>query len=149
MSTSPTNPYGRTKLAIEGILSDLVNSDPQWSVISLRCFNPIGAHSSGLIGEIPNGIPNNLMPYVAQVAVGALPHVQVFGNDYETKDGTGVRDYIHVVDLAIAYSQALQALESLKGYGFINIGTGCGASVLDIISIFSEVSKKDIPYKIA
>jgi UDP-glucose 4-epimerase len=149
MATSATNPYGRTKLMVEEILFDLAKSDPEWSIISLRYFNPIGAHASGLIGENPNGIPNNLLPYVAQVAVGRLGQLQVFGDDYDTPDGTGVRDYIHVVDLAIAHLKALQALGKTKGCKAINIGTGNGISVLEIVNKFTEVSKKSIPFKVA
>lgn len=148
METSPTNPYGRTKLIIEEMLLDLAKSDPEWSIISLRYFNPIGAHASGLIGEDPNGIPNNLLPYVAQVAVGRLEKLQVFGDDYDTIDGTGVRDYIHVVDLAIAHLKALQSLEVNNGYQAINIGTGNGTSVYEIIKKFIEVSQQKIPYNV-
>jgi UDP-glucose 4-epimerase len=148
MPTSATNPYGRTKLVIEEILFDLAKSDPQWSIISLRYFNPIGAHASGLIGENPNGIPNNLLPYVAQVAVGRLAQLQVFGDDYDTLDGTGVRDYIHVVDLAIAHLKALQGLDNIKGCKAINIGTGNGTSVLEIVNKFVEISEQKIPYTI-
>lgn len=148
METSPTNPYGRTKLIIEEMLLDLARSDPEWSIISLRYFNPIGAHASGLIGEDPNGIPNNLLPYVAQVAVGRLDKLQVFGDDYDTKDGTGVRDYIHVVDLAIAHLKALRSLEINNGYQAINIGTGNGTSVYEIIKKFIEVSQQKISYSV-
>ena len=149
MPTSATNPYGMTKLMIENILFDLAKSDPQWSIICLRYFNPIGAHESGLIGENPHGIPNNLLPYVAQVAVGRLAKLQVFGDDYDTKDGTGVRDYIHVVDLALGHVKALEKLAQLSGCHAINLGTGQGSSVLDIIEKFKEVSAKEIPYQIA
>lgn len=148
MPTSATNPYGQTKLMIEQILFDLAASDPNWSIINLRYFNPIGAHESGLIGENPNGIPNNLLPYVAQVAVGRLEKLQVFGDDYDTHDGTGIRDYIHVVDLAIGHVKALLALQQLKGCRAINLGTGNGTSVLEIVKGFESVSGKDIPYDI-
>jgi UDP-glucose 4-epimerase len=149
MPTSATNPYGMTKLMIENILFDLAKSDPQWSIACLRYFNPIGAHQSGLIGENPNGIPNNLLPYVAQVAVGRLAQLQVFGDDYDTKDGTGVRDYIHVVDLALGHVKALEKLAHIKGCQPINLGTGKGTSVLEIIEKFSQVSGKKIAFKIA
>lgn len=148
MATSATNPYGRTKLVIEEMLFDLAKSDPKWSIISLRYFNPIGAHASGLIGENPNGIPNNLLPYVAQVAVGRLKRLKVFGDDYDTEDGTGVRDYIHVVDLAIAHLKALQSLQAIHGHRVINIGTGNGTSVFEIINKFADVSRQNIPYKV-
>jgi len=148
MSTSATNPYGQTKLMIEHILFDLAKSDSDWSIACLRYFNPIGAHESGLIGENPNGIPNNLLPYVAQVAVGRLAQLQVFGDDYDTVDGTGVRDYIHVVDLAQGHVKALQNLDKISGCQAINLGTGNGTSVLEIVNTFKEISGKDIPYKI-
>ena len=148
MPTSATNPYGQTKLMIENILFDLAKSDSEWSIACLRYFNPIGAHESGLIGENPNGIPNNLLPYVAQVAVGRLAQLQVFGDDYDTVDGTGVRDYIHVVDLAQGHVKALQKLEQIKGCQPINLGTGNGTSVLEIVNTFKEISGQDIPYKI-
>ena len=144
---SCTNPYGHTKLMIEQILGDLFVSDPQWNVCLLRYFNPVGAHRSGLIGEDPQGMPNNLMPYVAQVAVGRLAGLSVFGNDYPTIDGTGVRDYIHVVDLALGHVRALE-----KGGGpgvtVYNLGTGQGYSVLEMIAAFAAASGKEIPYKI-
>ncbi len=149
MPTSATNPYGQTKLMIEHILFDLAKSDPDWSIISLRYFNPIGAHASGLIGENPNGIPNNLLPFVSQVAVGRLKQLQVFGDDYDTIDGTGVRDYIHVVDLALAHLKAVAALPKLPGCTAINVGTGNGTSVLQIVNKFKEISKVDIPYQIS
>ena len=149
MPISATNPYGQTKLMIEHILMDLAKSDSSWSIASLRYFNPIGAHQSGLIGENPNGIPNNLLPYVAQVAVGRLPQLSVFGDDYDTPDGTGVRDYIHVVDLALGHIKALNALENIKGCEPINLGTGNGTSVLDIIKSFERVSEQKIPYRIS
>jgi len=152
MQTSATNPYGQTKLMVEQILFDLAKSDPSWSIACLRYFNPIGAHPSGLIGENPNGIPNNLLPYVAQVAVGRLAQLQVFGDDYDTKDGTGVRDYIHVVDLAQGHVKALDSLAhkkgTVKGCRAINLGTGNGTSVLEIINTFKDISKVDIPFKI-
>ncbi len=148
MPTSATNPYGQTKLMIENILFDLAKSDSEWSIACLRYFNPIGAHESGLIGENPNGIPNNLLPYVAQVAVGRLAQLQVFGDDYDTVDGTGVRDYIHVVDLAQGHVKALQKLEQIQGCQPINLGTGNGTSVLEIVNTFKEISSQDIPYKI-
>lgn len=149
MPTSATNPYGQTKLMVENILFDLAKSDPQWSIISLRYFNPIGAHKSGLIGENPNGIPNNLLPFVSQVAVGRLATLNVFGDDYDTVDGTGVRDYIHVVDLAKAHIQAVNALADLSGCTAINVGTGNGTSVLQIVDKFKEVSGVDIPFNIS
>ena len=148
MPTSATNPYGQTKLMIEHILQDLAKSDPQWSIINLRYFNPIGAHNSGLIGENPKGIPNNLLPYVAQVAVGRLAQLSVFGDDYDTPDGTGVRDYIHVVDLAKGHVKALNKLNDISGCHAINLGTGNGTSVLEIVETFKVASGKDIPYQI-
>ena len=146
---STTNPYGASKLMIENILKDLYISDRSWKIILLRYFNPVGAHESGLIGEDPNGIPNNLMPYISQVAVGKLKELSVFGNDYNTPDGTGVRDYIHVVDLANAHVKAVEKIESISKVEAINLGTGKGYSVLDMIKAFKEASGKDIPYKIA
>ncbi|MBR3360758.1 MAG: UDP-glucose 4-epimerase GalE [Lachnospiraceae bacterium] len=148
--TGATNPYGRTKLMIEDILKDLYRSDPSWNVILLRYFNPIGAHESGLIGEDPSGIPNNLLPYVAKVAVGKLEKVSVFGNDYDTPDGTGVRDYIHVVDLAKGHIKAIEKIEKEGQVGCktYNLGTGTGYSVLDIIRAFGEACGKEIPYVI-
>ncbi len=148
MPTSAINPYGQTKLMVEHILFDLAKSDPDWSIACLRYFNPIGAHHSGLIGENPNGIPNNLLPYVAQVAVGRLAKLQVFGDDYETKDGTGVRDYIHVVDLAQGHVKAVESLNKITGCQPINLGTGNGTSVLEIVNTFKQISGKDIPYDI-
>lgn len=145
---SCTNPYGRTKLFIEEILRDLYVSDNSWDLAILRYFNPVGAHSSGLIGEDPQGIPNNLMPYVAQTAIGKLPFVRVFGADYETPDGTGVRDYIHVVDLAAGHILALKKLEKNPGVVTYNLGTGVGYSVLDMIRAFSKAIGKEIPYRI-
>lgn len=143
-----TNPYGHTKLVIEDILRALHASDPSWSIAILRYFNPVGAHESGLIGEDPQGIPNNLMPYIAQVAVGRRECVNVFGNDYATHDGTGVRDYIHVVDLALGHLKAL-AILGIPQCTAINLGTGQGYSVLDVIKAFSKASHKEIPYTLA
>lgn len=143
-----TNPYGTTKLFIEQILTDLAKADSEWSVSLLRYFNPIGAHESGLIGEAPNGIPNNLMPYVAQVAVGKLKEVHIFGNDYPTPDGTGVRDYIHVVDLAKGHLAALDRAYKVKGTEIYNLGTGKGVSVLDLIGAFKKATGVNIPYVI-
>lgn len=143
------NPYGRTKLMIEEILRDFHLSDPSWSIAILRYFNPTGAHSSGLMGEDPNGIPNNLTPYITQVAIGKLKELQVFGNDYPTKDGTGVRDYIHVVDLAEGHVKALEKLAKGSGLFTYNLGTGNGYSVLDMVKAFEKASDKKIPYKIA
>ena len=143
-----TNPYGWTKWMIEQILMDVHTADPEWDVVLLRYFNPIGAHPSGLIGEDPKGIPNNLVPYVAQVAVGKLEAVQVFGNDYPTPDGTGVRDYIHVVDLARGHVCAIRKLQTNCGLFICNLGTGKGYSVLDVIHAFSKACGKEIPYVI-
>ncbi len=143
-----TNPYGRTKLIIEEMLKDLYISDPEWKIALLRYFNPIGAHSSGLIGEDPNGVPNNLMPYITQVAIGKLQELHVFGNDYNTIDGTGVRDYIHVVDLAKGHLAALKKLGNIHGVEAYNLGTGNGYSVLEVIEAFKRVSGVQIPYKI-
>ncbi len=148
MPTSATNPYGYTKVMIEQILTDLAVADKDWSVVLLRYFNPIGAHESGLIGEDPNGIPNNLLPYVAQVAVGRRPHLNVYGNDYDTHDGTGVRDYIHVVDLALGHLKALDYADTHKGVEAINLGTGNGSSVLDVVHAFEEACGHKIPYEI-
>lgn len=143
----PTNAYGRTKLQIEMILKDLATSDAAWRIINLRYFNPVGAHDSGLLGEYPQGIPNNLMPYVAQVATGQLAKLHIFGNDYPTADGTGIRDYIHVVDLAEGHTAALSyMLNTMKCFETINLGTGSGYSVLQMVSAFKEASKKNIPY---
>lgn len=148
---SATNPYGQSKLMIEYMLEDLAKSDNHWQLISLRYFNPIGAHHTGTIGENPNGIPNNLMPYVSQVAVGKLPQLSVFGNDYDTVDGTGVRDYIHVVDLAKGHVAALQYLEHQTQLGFepINLGTGKGTSVLELVNAFIKTTGQPVPYSIA
>ena len=148
---SATNPYGQSKLMIEYMLEDLAKSDNHWQLISLRYFNPIGAYHTGTIGENPNGIPNNLMPYVSQVAVGKLPQLSVFGNDYDTVDGTGVRDYIHVVDLAKGHVAALQYLEHQTQLGFepINLGTGKGTSVLQLVNAFIKTTGQPVPYSIA
>ena len=137
-----TNPYGRTKGMLEQILTDLHTADPEWNVILLRYFNPIGAHESGLIGEDPKGIPNNLVPYIAQVAVGKLDHLNVFGNDYDTPDGTGVRDYIHVVDLAKGHVKALKKLEDKEGVSIYNLGTGVGYSVLQVLHAYEKACGK-------
>lgn len=149
MKTSCTNPYGWTKLFIEQILKDSAHADPELSVVLLRYFNPIGAHESGLIGEDPEGIPNNLMPYIAQVAVGKLDHLNVFGNDYPTHDGTGVRDYIHVVDLAKGHAAAIDYSAKHKGVEIANLGTGIGYSVLDIVKAFEKANGVKVPYVIA
>ena len=145
---STTNPYGTTKLVIEGILRDLYKSDNEWSIAILRYFNPIGAHKSGLIGENPNGIPNNLMPYIVKVATHELECLSVFGSDYNTHDGTGVRDYIHVVDLAKGHIKAIEKVLSDKGVDAYNLGTGTGYSVLDIVNAFIKVNNIDVNYKI-
>ena len=145
---SATNPYGRSKLFIEEILRDLYVSDSSWDIILLRYFNPVGAHSSGKIGEDPNDIPNNLVPYIAQVAIGKLEILSVFGNDYPTRDGTGVRDYIHVVDLAKGHLKAIDKIESKTGIKVYNLGAGRGYSVLEMIEAFKKASGKGIPYKI-
>ena len=144
-----TNPYGRTKLFIEHILMDLYASDKTWNIALLRYFNPIGAHDSGLIGENPNGIPNNLMPYISRVASGKLDHLSIFGNDYNTKDGTGVRDYIHVVDLANGHLCALKKLRTNCGLQIYNLGTGIGYSVLDIVNAFNKVCGNKVKYEFA
>ena len=145
---STTNPYGSTKLMIEQILNDVYISDNEWSVILLRYFNPIGAHESGLIGESPNGIPNNLMPYINQVACGKLDYLRVFGNDYDTIDGTGVRDYIHVVDLAKGHLKALDKARKFTGVEAYNLGTGTGYSVLQIVKAFEDATGVEVKYKI-
>lgn len=145
---TPTNPYGWTKLMMEQILSDTAKANPDLSVVLLRYFNPIGAHESGRIGEDPNGIPNNLMPYITQVAAGRLKCLGVFGNDYPTHDGTGVRDYIHVVDLAKGHVKAIEYASKHKGTEIFNLGTGTGYSVLDIVNAFSKVNNIEIPYEI-
>ncbi len=144
----PTNPYGRTKLMIERILRDLHHADAAWNVVLLRYFNPVGAHPSGRIGEDPHGIPNNLVPYIAQVAVGKLPELRVFGDDYPTRDGTGVRDYIHVVDLALGHLKALDKLPEDPGVVTYNLGTGRGYSVLEVVKAFEEASGREIPYRV-
>ncbi len=146
---STTNPYGTTKLMNEQMLSDVAKADPDFSVIILRYFNPIGAHKSGLLGEDPNGIPNNLMPYIVRVATKELPSLNIFGNDYDTKDGTGVRDYIHVVDLAKGHLKALEKATTSKGIKYYNLGTGTGYSVLDLVTTFEKVNNIKVPYKIA
>ena len=147
--TRATSPYGRCKLHIEEILADVSVADPSWRLAALRYFNPVGAHASGLIGENPNGIPNNLMPFVAQVAVGKLPQLKVFGNDYDTPDGTGVRDYIHVMDLAEGHLAALKFLIQHPGLHTFNLGTGRGYSVLEMIKAFEAASGKPVPYTVA
>ena len=143
-----TNPYGRTKFMIECILKDLYVSDNSWSICLLRYFNPIGAHKSGTMGEDPIGLPNNLMPYITQVAIGKLDHLNVFGDDYDTPDGTGVRDYIHVVDLALGHIKAVEKVEGEDGLFIYNLGTGVGYSVLDVVKAFEKASGKKIPYVI-
>lgn len=148
LPTSATNPYGYTKVMMEQILNDVAHSDEAWSVTNLRYFNPIGAHESGLIGEAPNGIPNNLMPYITQVAVGKLKELSVFGDDYDTLDGTGVRDYIHVVDLAKGHVQALKNNLKNPGAKVYNLGTGTGYSVLDLVKAFETENQVPIPYSI-
>jgi UDP-glucose 4-epimerase len=145
---SVTNPYGRSKLMIEEFLQDVFVADSDWHIALLRYFNPVGAHNSGLIGEDPNDTPNNLIPYISQVAVGKLEKLSVFGGDYNTPDGTGVRDYIHVVDLAKGHVKALQALENKPQVLIVNLGTGNGYSVLDMIKAFEKISGKNIPYQI-
>ena len=147
--TKPMNPYGQSKLQVEEILRDLANSDSDWKIASLRYFNPVGAHESGLIGEDPNGIPNNLMPYVAKVASGELPHLNIFGNDYDTRDGTCERDYIHVMDLAEGHSAAISFLENTDGLHVINLGTGKSISVLDLVNAFEMASGVEIKKIIA
>ena len=143
-----TNPYGSTKYYLEGILTDLYKADNSWNVILLRYFNPVGAHASGLIGEDPKGIPNNLVPYIAQVAIGKLDHLNVFGNDYDTPDGTGVRDYIHVVDLAKGHVKAMKKLEAKEGVSIYNLGTGVGYSVLDVLHAYEKACGKTLKYEI-
>lgn len=147
-TANATNPYGSTKLFIEQILKDIYVSDNEWSIALLRYFNPIGAHESGRIGEDPNGIPNNLMPYITQVAVGKMEYLRVFGDDYDTPDGTGVRDYIHVVDLAKGHLKAVEKILSSTGVEAYNLGTGVGYSVLDVVKNFEKASGQEIPYKI-
>ena len=143
-----TNPYGWTKSMLEQILTDIQKADPEWNVVLLRYFNPIGAHESGLMGEDPKGIPNNLLPYIAQVAIGKLECLGVFGDDYDTPDGTGVRDYIHVVDLAIGHVKALKKIQEKSGVSIYNLGTGVGYSVLDVLHAFEKACGKEIPYQI-
>lgn len=143
-----TNPYGWSKWMLEQILTDIHTADPEWNVILLRYFNPVGAHESGRIGENPKGIPNNLMPYISQVAVGKLKCLGVFGNDYDTPDGTGVRDYIHVVDLAVGHVKAVEKLSAKEGVSVYNLGTGKGYSVLDMVKAFGKACGKEIPYEI-
>lgn len=145
---SATNPYGRSKLMVEEVLRDLSRAEEDWTIALLRYFNPVGAHASGLIGEDPNGIPNNLMPFIAQVAVGQRPELSVFGNDYATPDGTGVRDYIHVVDLALGHLAALNALARRRGTLTVNLGTGTGYSVLDVVRAFEQASGRQVPYRV-
>ena len=145
---SVTNPYGRTKLMIEDILRDFYKANPKWNIVLLRYFNPVGAHQSGLIGEDPNGIPNNLLPFISQVAIGRLEKLRIFGDDYETPDGTGVRDYIHVVDLARGHVAALQKLKLSSGLNIYNLGSGSGYSVLQMVNSFSTITGREIPYEI-
>jgi UDP-glucose 4-epimerase len=145
---SATNPYGRSKLINEEILHDIARADASWRIALLRYFNPVGAHESGLIGEDPNGIPNNLMPYISKVAIGNLAELSVFGSDYPTHDGTGVRDYIHVVDLARGHLAALKALKTVEGILTVNLGTGQGYSVLDVVRAFEKASGRKVPYRI-
>ena len=145
---SVTNPYGRTKLIQEEILTDIAASDEHWRIILLRYFNPVGAHKSGMIGEDPQGIPNNLVPYITQVIVGKLPEIGVFGDDYDTPDGSGVRDYIHVCDLALGHVKAIERLETLQGIKAYNLGTGRGYSVFEMIHAFEEVAGKEIPHRV-
>lgn len=147
-ATGPTNPYGRSKWMVEHILRDLCAADPQWRVALLRYFNPVGAHESGLIGEDPNGIPNNLMPFVSQVAVGKLEGLSVFGGDWPTPDGTGVRDYIHVLDLAQGHVSAIDYLLQHQGLLTVNLGTGRGYSVLEVVRAFEAASGRPVPYRI-
>ncbi len=144
-----TNPYGTTKYFIERILEDLYKADKEWSICLLRYFNPVGAHKSGRIGEDPNGIPNNLVPYISQVAIGKLEYLNVFGDDYDTPDGTGVRDYIHVVDLALGHVKAIEKVNGENSFSVYNLGTGIGYSVLDMLHSFEKVCGKKLPYKIA
>jgi len=145
-TNQPTNPYGRSKLMAERVLTDLATSKPKWKIASLRYFNPIGAHQSGLIGEDPTGTPNNLVPYITQVAIGRIEKLRVFGNDYATTDGTGVRDYIHVMDLAEGHLAALRALETRDGLNIWNLGTGVGYSVLEVLKVFETVTSRIVPY---
>lgn len=147
-ATSTTSPYGSTKLMLEGLFKELYVSDNSWNIIILRYFNPIGAHKSGMLGEDPNGIPNNLLPYISQVAIGRLKELSVYGDDYPTKDGSGVRDYIHVVDLADGHVKALDRLKKSLGYEVFNLGTGAGVSVFEMISAFEKASGREIPFKV-
>jgi UDP-glucose-4-epimerase len=147
-SLSATNPYGQSKLMIERFLQDLFDADSSWRIAILRYFNPVGAHKTGIIGEDPNGIPNNLMPYISQVAIGKLKQLNIFGGDYDTPDGTGIRDYIHVVDLAKGHVNAINTLKDKSQIMKINLGTGTGYSVLEMVMAFEKASGKDIPYKI-
>ena len=146
MPVSAVNPYGRTKLMIEQILRDTAAADPEWAVTALRYFNPIGAHSSGLIGENPNGIPNNLVPYIAKVAAGTLPHLTVFGTDYDTPDGTGIRDYLHITDLAKGHLSALEYTAAHKGFAVFNLGSGKGYSVMEVLHAYEEACGKTLPF---
>lgn len=146
--TSATNPYGRSKLHVEGMLKDLASSDTEWRIACLRYFNPVGAHESGLIGENPSGVPNNLMPYIADVAAGKRSELNVFGDDYETQDGTGVRDYIHVMDLAEGHAAALMFLDKLSGWHAFNLGTGKGYSVFDILHAFESATGRNVPHRV-
>lgn len=145
---SPTNPYGQSKLIVENVLRDLCSAEPRWSVALLRYFNPIGAHASGHLGEDPNGIPNNLVPYISQVAVGSLKELSIFGDDYPTSDGTGVRDYIHVVDLADGHIKALQSISQTTGIHIWNLGSGDGYSVMQVLHAFEQASGRPVPYRI-
>ena len=147
--TSATNPYGRSKLHIEEILADLSRAEPDWRIACLRYFNPVGAHPSGLLGEDPSGIPNNLMPYIVQVAAGERPFLQVFGDDYDTPDGTGVRDYVHVLDLVEGHIAALDFLQKQTGWHAINLGTGQGYSVLQMVQVFEQATGQAVPYQLA
>ena len=147
-SLSATNPYGRSKLMVEEILRDVAKAEPRWGIVLLRYFNPVGAHASGSMGEDPNGIPNNLLPFISQVAIGRLPQLSVFGNDYPTSDGTGVRDYIHVVDLAVGHIKAIERIKRERGVLTYNLGTGQGYSVLEMINAFEQASGKKIVYQI-
>lgn len=143
------NPYGRTKLYAESLLADVANSDPKWGIVCLRYFNPIGSHPNGALGEKPRGRPNNLMPYITQVAAKIYPHLDVYGDDYDTKDGTGIRDYIHVCDLAEGHVQSLKFLRDKRGWHVFNLGTGTGTSVLELLTEFSRVNSIDVPYRFA
>lgn len=146
--TSAVNPYGRSKLYVEAMLKDIARSDPSWKVACLRYFNPVGAHESGDIGERPNGVPNNLMPYIAQVAIGLQPSLKIFGDSYQTKDGTGVRDFIHIMDLADGHAAALRFLEKNPGCHMINLGSGQGHTVLEMVNVFEKVSGRKIPCQV-